>query len=70
MSCETIQVRALNGYQDGDPEVVHFSDSGSYSKYFIIGLRLYLDGDYADPPPRVLPPMPLIQKDDETCTIL
>ena len=70
MSCETIKVRALDGYQDGNPEVVYVSDSGSYLKQYILGLRLYLDGVCADPPPGVLPPMPQIQNDDDNCTIL
>ena len=70
MSCETIKVRALNGYQNGHPEIVYVIDSGSYAKHFILGLRLYLDGDSADPPPGVLPPMPQIQNDDDCCIIL
>ena len=72
VSFETIKVRALDGYQDGNPEVVYFSDSGSYSKHFITGLRLYLDGAYVDPPPGILPPTPQTQKNDDrsNCTIL
>ena len=70
MSCETIKVRALDGYQNGNPEIVYVSDSGKFSKHFILGLRLYLDGDYTDPPPGVLPPKPQIQNDDDCCTIL
>ena len=70
MSCETVKIRALDGYQNGNPEIVYVSDSGDFSKHFILGLRLYLNGDYADPPPGVLPPKPQIQNDDDCCTIL
>ena len=58
MSCETIRVREGDDYQCGDPEVTYASDRGEYRRHFILGLRLYLDGEYPDPPPGVLPQRP------------
>ena len=70
MSCETIKVRALDGYQNGNPEVTYVSDSAMWTKHYILGLRLYLDGNYADPLPGVLPPPPQVLEADDRCTIL
>ena len=73
MCCVIIKVRVLDEDQDGNPEVRSFvTEVGSsiITNHYILVLRLYIDGDYADPPPRVLPSVPQVQNDDDCCTIL
>ena len=72
MSCETIKVQTMDERQRGNPEVSYVSIAGKAETRYILGLRLYLDGAYPDPPPGVLPPPPQIRTtyDDDCCTIL
>ena len=70
MSCETVKIRLDDGLQDGNPEVTSVTDSGNFIKTFLIGLRLYLDGAYNDPPAEMLPPVPEVQGGDGCCTLL
>ena len=49
----------------GGPEVMYCLGDVAH----IIGLRLYLDGAYSEPPPEALPSVPQIQNDD-CCVIL
>ena len=78
MSCETIKIRVDDGLQNGDPEVSYACDSGKCGRRYILGLRLYLDGAYVDPPSDVLPPRPAPRPflptrrraDDDDCIVL
>ena len=71
MSCETIKVRVDDYRQKGNPEVTYVSVDGKGYCRYILGLRLFLDGAYREPPPGVLPAPPRIEAaDDECCTIL
>ena len=68
MSCETIKVRSLNEFQRGNPEVTYVSDT--CIRNYILGLRLYLDGAYVDPPSEVLSPTPKVQVENDSWAIL
>ena len=81
MSCETVKVRLLDGHQNGNPEVMHGTDVGRSNKYFVQGIRLYLDGYFPDPPMAPTPvatqqrptqqrPTETSTSDDDCCIIL
>ena len=76
LSCETVKVRLRDNHQRGNPEVMQGTDIGLANKYFVQGLRLYLDGYFPDPP---MPQMPAAAQnrpterpvsDDDCCIIL
>ena len=71
MSCETIKVRAQDDYMHGNPEGMYHADSGRERKSFILGLRLYLDGVYPDPPGyHHTRPRPQQDQYEDCCVIL
>lgn len=71
VSAETVPVRMYTGNQHGNTEQTYTYNRGERNEYWLIVIRIFLDGVYNDPPPEVLPPLPTIAPGgDECCTIL
>ena len=71
LSAETVPVRMYSGNQYGNTEQTYTYNRGERSEYWLIVIRVFLDGVYNDPPPETLPPLPEIQQaESDCCTIL
>ena len=71
LSAETVPIRMYSGGQYGDTESTYTYNRGERGEYWLMVLRVFLDGIYQDPPPEALPPVPAIQQgSDDCCTIL
>lgn len=60
ISAETVPVRMYTGGQHGDSEITFTYNprdhETNHGEFWLIVLRVFLDGVYNDPPPEVLPP--------------
>ncbi len=72
LSAETVAVRKYSDGQQGNSETTFtFNRGGDWRSYFLIVLRVYLDGVYQEPPAEVLPPLPTFkQREEEDCCTL
>ena len=71
LSAETPTVRMHSGKQHGDTEVTYTYNPGKRSEHHMYVIRLFLDGEYREPPPNVLPPVPDLEpSQDDCCAIL
>ena len=67
MSAETIPVRMYSGDQNSDPDKTYTYNAGNRSEHYLYVLRVYLDGSYSEPSPALLPPLPVVQAQDDCC---
>ena len=63
-------VGQFGGKLEMHPESPFSASGGSMGASWLIGLRVFLDGNYQDPPPEVLPPVPTMQPGENCCNIL
>ncbi|CAG0880495.1 unnamed protein product [Darwinula stevensoni] len=70
ISAETSAIRMFTGGErEMGPEATYTFNRGDANEYWIYIIRLYLDGEYKEPPQELLPPIPQIQE-DSCCNIL
>jgi hypothetical protein len=72
LCAETVTVRMYSGHQHGNAEQTYTYNPGNRAERHMFVLRIFLDGDYAEPPREALPPPPVIQESsgDGCCTIM
>ncbi len=81
LSAETVPIQLspqgfgqTSGALNVQPEVPFSYKGGKHGASWLIGLRVFLDGVYQDPPPEVLPPVPAMGQAQPInlccCTIL
>ncbi len=58
------------GIMQTHPESPFSTSGGKFGTSWVLGLRVFLDGVYHDPPAEVLPPIPAMQPADDCCNIL
>ena len=67
ISAETVPVRLYSGNQHGDHEQTYTWNHGDRSETWLYVVRIYIDGDFEEPPKEVLPPVPELDDDDCDC---
>ena len=65
LGCETQPVKLMMGLYNepvaASTERTYYYNSGKHSEYFVLVIRVFLDGYYQEPPPELLPPAPVMQ---------
>ena len=70
-AAETVPVRMFSGNQYGNHETTYTWNRGEQKEFWLLVLRIFIDGDYAEPPPDMLPPAPYEEEPPKKCcTIL
>ena len=72
VAAETVPVRMFSGNQYGNHETTYSWNRGEQQEVWLLVLRIFVDGEYVNPPPDMLPPpLPLEKpKKGACCTIL
>ena len=71
LCAETVAVRMYSGHQHGNAEQTYTYNPGNRAERHMFVLRLYLDGDYHEPPAEALPPPPVMTESASgCCTVL
>ena len=72
LSVETPTVRMYTGHQHGDTERTYTYNPGNRAERHMYVIRVYLDGDYEEPPAEALPQPPEIvnSSSGDCCHIL
>ena len=70
VSAETVPVRMFSGNQYGNHETTYTWNRGEQKEVWLLVVRIFLDGDYLDPPPDMLPPPPANLKNQDNCCVI
>ena len=73
LSAESVPIWMMNrsgGIVQTQPDSPYSTTGGRWGSNWLIGLRVFVDGVYQDPPPEALPPVPAVQPGENCCNIL
>lgn len=59
-----------SGHQHGNAEQAYTYNPGNRAERHMYVIRVYLNGDYQEPPAEALPPPPTIQESSSECCAL
>ncbi|KAK2168610.1 hypothetical protein LSH36_15g00029 [Paralvinella palmiformis] len=69
VSCESVPIRMFSGNQYGNHEITYTWNRGEQKEFWLLVLRIFLDGEFEDPPPEMLPPPTLEDRESQCCTL-
>ncbi len=71
LSTETVPVRLYSGNQHGNHEQTYTWNHGDRNETWLFVVRVYLDGDFCEPAPEDLLPVPEIAEEEcDCCTVM
>ena len=70
LGCETqpVMMEFPNESVATSAERTFYCKDGDYSAYYVLIFRVFLDGYYQEPPPELLPPVPVMQATSSAST--